>query len=589
MRTAGAWFQQWRLVSPRCVVALLCGLVLVGASLAGAGVVVGLVGLVWTVAASLTIGRGCRPASPAVDFRKEDVLRAIIDHLPYRVFWKDRDLRYLGCNQSFAEDCGHAGPSTVIGKNDYDMPWSTEQADLYRSCDETVMSAGTPQVNIEEPQLRPDGTEVTLLTSKVPLRDAEGRVYGVLGVYFDISDRKRMEDDLRSARALADQARAAQTRFLANTSHELRTPLNGVIGALDLVLREAPPAPIAETLALAQASARTLNGLLDDVLELSRLDADGLRLREEEVDLQDVLVEMVHTHTAAAEAKGLRLHAVVDGSLPQRVRVDGLRLRQCITNLLSNAIKYTQAGSVTLRLAVDCACKGHQCVTVAVEDTGCGIAGDQLEAIFDAFTQVGAQQAGVSGGVGLGLTICRRLVELMGGELAVDSVLGEGSTFSLCIPVVVVVGAAAEPKSDGIGLQRLVTPVAPVHSLSGRVLVADDQPVNQLILRRQLTKLGFDVEMVADGLSALERIMGDGPPVDMLLTDVGMPEMDGLTLTRRLREAGWHRPIVVLSASAFEEDVAAAYEAGCDNHLSKPVELAPLSLALGELLHKAAG
>lgn len=516
---------------------------------------------------------------------QERVLREIIDNIPHRVFWKDRSLNYLGCNRAFAQDAGLASAELIVGLSDYDMVWSKEQSDFFREYDRAVMDKGEAILNIEEPILRADGLEGHLLTSKVPLHDASGEVVGMLGMYVDITERKRMEEDLRAAQAAAEQASHAKSVFLANTSHEVRTPLHGIIGMVDLVLDEPLSEEGRSRLVVARNSAKSLLGIINDVFDLTRLQAERLALDVEDFDLSSMLVELYHTLRPQAEARGLMYSVVVEGEVPKFFASDHIRLRQSITNLVGNAIKFTETGSVTLRVQVTTN-DAQPALVFSVEDTGIGIPPEALPTLFEAFSQAHGVQSIRAGGAGLGLAISRRLVTMLGGSLTVESIVGRGTIFRIILPLPTTWESHAKIDHLSLDIRKVEWAQDELPPLDARVLLVEDNPVNQLVGESMLRALGIEVVVVSDGVEGLERLSTDSN-FDIVLTDVHMPRMDGLEMTRVLRSQGWRRPIVAMSASVLRDEVASCIEAGCNIHLPKPVERAVLHDALSVLLRGA--
>ncbi len=366
----------------------------------------------------------------------------------------------------------------------------------------------------------------------------------------------------------AEAATRAKSAFLANMSHELRTPMNGVIGLTEtLLVPGAAPAP--EVLETVLASSRQMVRLLDDLLDLSRVESARIQLEDQPVALGPLVSELFALLQGQAAAKGVRLCAEVDPELGAG-RTDPARLRQVLLNLLGNAIKFTEQGQVTVR-----AQRQGDTLELAVADTGIGIPPAALAQIFEPFVQADATTTRRFGGSGLGLAISRRLTEALGGTLSVESTEGAGSTFRLALPFP---AAAPAPEGDDRA------PSGPLPA-GLRVHVAEDNAVNRLVIGRQLAALGVQAAASSDGLSVVSAVL-DAPP-DVVLMDVHMPGQDGFAATRALRAAGHRGPILALTASAQPEDRAAAADAGMDGFLVKPVTIAALHRALAATLPAA--
>jgi len=385
--------------------------------------------------------------------------------------------------------------------------------------------------------------------------------------------------DMRAARieALvqrdrAKQASDAKSEFLAVISHEIRTPLNAVISGANLLRRTRLDARQREHVTMLLEGGDILLGLLNDVLDFSKIEAGKMRLESAEMNVRNKLAALHRLWEPKARSQGLRLGVVVDEAVPEVVRTDPLRFQQILFNLLSNAVKFTRDGAIRVNLTWD---EGTSTLTASVHDTGCGIAPEQIDSIFDSFEQASAGDTRRYGGTGLGLAISRRLAQVMGGDLRVSSAPGEGSTFTLTVRVEVVAQGRA----------TVVEPVvrrAPV-SLQGRsVLAVDDHEVNRRILGLLLEPHGCRLTLVENGAQAVEAA---GVEVfDAILMDMQMPVMDGLEATRRIRAGGPNAatPVIALTANAMDVHRAAWDSAGVHAFLTKPIDPALLARTLGE-------
>jgi len=379
--------------------------------------------------------------------------------------------------------------------------------------------------------------------------------------------------DLEEAGRRAEQANVAKAQFLATVSHEIRTPMNGVLGTTELLLQtrlDPVQRHLAET---ASQSATALLALIDDVLDLSRIEASKLTLNATVFDLRALVHEAVDLMATTARGKPVALSGTISWRLPDRVVGDAMRLRQVLVNLLHNAVKFTERGRIVLDVTVLGATDEAVQLRFEVRDTGIGIAEDQFDSVFDAFTQVDASSTRRYGGSGLGLAIVKELAELMGGRVGVDSRVDQGSTFWLELTLARAPAPAPTPP-----------PVETSDAVpAAHVLVVEDDAVNQMVLQAMLEQVGCRVEVVADGEAACEAAARTR--YDVVFMDCHMPSMDGFAATRRIREEEVQRgatrtPIVALTALALAGDRERCLDAGMDDYMTKPVRAAELAAAV---------
>ena len=379
-------------------------------------------------------------------------------------------------------------------------------------------------------------------------------------------ERLRSNLELVEAKARAEAASVAKSKFLANMSHEIRTPLNGILGLVELLLDEALQPHVKEQLSLVQSCGTTLLTLMNDVLDIAKVESGRLELESVPFDAGALVEEVGGLFRAAAERKSIAL--TTSSTAGGRVLGDPVRLRQVVSNLVSNAVKFTESGGVVVMLDVVAGSSaGVRKLSLAVSDTGVGIPADKLDAVFEKFIQADPSTTRRFGGTGLGLGLCRDLVGLMGGRLWVESKLGRGSRF--CVELELP-AAAVEPEAE----TKAKAPEALHRGLGLRVLLVDDIPTNRLVAGRMLQRLGASVTEAEGGREALELLERDS--FDLVLMDCQMPDMDGFETTRHLRrqeQSAGLAPtrVVALTAHARQEDRRQCLEAGMDDYLTKPV------------------
>ena len=386
---------------------------------------------------------------------------------------------------------------------------------------------------------------------------------------------KNIEEELKKARDDAERMSRTKGEFLANMSHEIRTPMNGVIGTLQLLEDTKLTESQREYVNVAYKSADSLLSILNDILDLSKIEAGQLEFEAIPFDLREIVNDVVVLHSLKAEQTGIYLNSDTDEAVPKTVIGDPTRMRQVMVNLISNAIKFTSEGGVTVRIKLKLKDEKDALIRVEVKDTGIGIPKNKHQKLFLAFSQADGSTTRKYGGSGLGLTIVRQLVEMMKGNLGIESEVGKGSKFWFVIPLGIARDDALLPESSA----EVARPVV----LSGKVLLVEDNPINQMVARKMLEKTGLESVLAENGKEALEHLQRE--EFDAVLMDCQMPEMDGFEATRIWREQeqllyNGRLPIIAMTANVMEGDREKCLASGMDDYLGKPVRQAELGAVL---------
>ncbi len=486
----------------------------------------------------------------------QSFLQEVVSAIPDPVFVKDSQHRWIFLNDALCEFMGYQREQ-LLGHSDYEF-FPADQADVFWAEDARVFETGLTREN-EELFTDASGQTHTIWTKKSLFRTSDGQPF-LVGIIRDITERKRMEAELIQARERSESATRAKSQFLANMSHEIRTPMNAIMGMTELLLDTELQPEQREYADMSLQAARSLLGIINNILDLSRIEAGKVVLDHLVLDLRALLEEVVELFSYRAADKGLELTLQITDPPSQGLVGDPGRLRQVVSNLIDNAVKFTDQGRVAVRAETARQSSERILLALQVQDTGIGISPAGQSLLFEEFTQVDGSNKRRHGGTGLGLAITRRLVEEMGGEIEVTSEPGSGTSFRVTLPLLL------NPNQDG-SLHPEPEEALPLR-FAGRVLVVEDNAINQRLAHRMLEKLGLQVDLAGNGQQAVD--LSRQNHYDVILMDCQMPLMDGYEASLAIRTRS-SVPIVAMTAHAMVGDRERCLAAGMDDYLTKPI------------------
>lgn len=501
--------------------------------------------------------------------QRESQLRSVTDAAPILMGQIDCKERILFANQTFC-NWFKVGYPILVG---------TQLADVlgderYAATKPHIEKALKGEIPVFERESIRNGKKVVLSITLVPEYDDENRITGLIIVASDISRYKEIQDELETAKVAAEVANTTKSAFLANMSHEIRTPLGAVLGFSELLINDdMSPSERVNALEVIKRNGRLLSNIINDILDLSKVEAGRMEIEKVDVPFSEVMKEIGSVLNLEATEKGLELKVTSEGLIPTQIKTDPLRLRQILLNIVGNAIKFTKQGSITVKVKLLTEADGSTKLAFIVQDTGEGIHPEQVNRLFIPFSQADVSTTRKFGGTGLGLVLSKKLAKALGGDLVLtESTPGKGSTFTITIDP-----GTTEQVLFQSSDQKNMENILPLPTFKRdnslnflKVLIAEDSADNQALVRRILKSAGATVETANNGREAVEKaLQGD---FSLVLMDLQMPEMDGYEATRTLREKGYQKPIIALTAHAMKDEKQKSLRSGFNDHLTKPID-----------------
>jgi len=495
--------------------------------------------------------------------REREYLEALLENMPFYIFFTDNQQRYIRVNSLMAKLLRVSHPDQAAGKSIHDF-FSKRVSRKMLEEDRAILETGEPIIN-RIIYFEDEGAEgFWMEKNKIPIRDERGVITMIVGIYKDVSDMMKIENELKKARDRAQESDRLKTSFLANMSHEIRTPMNGILGFVNL-LRNPDLTVEQKDLYLKHIdhSSIQLLHIIDDIIDISKIESGQLKITNRPVRINAILDEIYSSyfHRIRGDAPGQKKVAFNlnkgEESHDFTIVTDDYRLRQIINNILGNALKFTKEGQIMFGYTI----KNNRYIEFYVRDSGIGIPADKTDIIFERFGQVSNKKVYQPSGTGLGLPISKNLVKLMGGEMWVESTEGNGSTFFFTLPLVT--KAAVEEVRDPISNKTY-------SWINKHILIAEDEELNWHFIKEMLRKTGVGILRAKDGKEAI--IIAKRSVPDVILMDIKMPEMNGIEAIRQIRTFNRKVPIIAQTAYVMAEEKKECMQAGCNHFVTKPLD-----------------
>ena len=516
-------------------------------------------------------------------------LMELISELSGNIYWLNKQGVFLGCNKNMLDMLGLESEDEYIGKTYCDL-YENKHIKIIQETDQKVMQTDSPII-IDEKAVRKDGTVVFYLTEKKPLHDEQGKVYGLLGVSIDITERKEMEIALKASKQKAEEASELKSQFMMNMQHDLRTPASGVAAMLEILANKEIDSDKKETLEEVADSSRKLLNILNAILEFDSVEKGSLPVLSEKFNLHDVIKDVEALEAPTATLKHLDIRTHVDDRLPKELIGDPFRVQRVLINLLSNAIKFTASGYVEIdEILWEHVDDRNVLVQIIVKDTGMGIPKAKQKVIFERFTRLDPSNKGIHEGLGLGLSMVKQFVEEMNGSIEIKSSPGQGTTFICTLPFKLPESAkeveGAKVLSESISSGDMID----IHELSSKILLVEDDKIAQLVGKSLLAdEFHAQLDVATTGKEAVDLVKRSKTPYDLIFMDIGLPDGSGCKFTKQIHEISENTakiPIVALTAHDSDKTKQDCRVCGMQDYITKPLGVLKMDRIFQKWLHQ---